>query len=86
MVRARRQAREAALPQHTADMAFRHRHLERLRDDALKVDAAPAHHAVLGNVGAFFDKRIEFLELCLAEPARTSRTPPVEEPVWPSSL
>jgi hypothetical protein len=48
----------------------RHRHRECPRDDTPKVGAAPAHHAVLGDVGAFFDEHVEFLELRVAAEPR----------------
>jgi hypothetical protein len=56
VARSHRQAPELELPEKPANVTLGELDIEPRFDLGLKIDAAPAHHAVHGNIGTFFDQ------------------------------
>ena len=77
MARSHRQAPEPELSENPSDMALRDTDTEPRLDLGLKIDAAPAHDAVHGDIGALFDQPRKFGQLRGVQ----SRTPPRPRPV-----
>ena len=72
MARPHRQARELELPEQSADVPLRELDSEARLDLGLKIDAAPAHHAVHGDIRSLFDQPRKLGQLFSIQP----RPPP----------
>ena len=87
MTRARAHVREAELLQKRSDRALVIVDPETLGDDALEIDAPPAHDAVDFAVRAGLDELGELAQLLRRQARRrAARVPVVDQPVRPRAL
>ena len=83
MARAHREAREGEPLQEPPDMALRNLDAKPFPDLGLKVDAAPAHHAVHRHVRPVLDQLFQRAKLGRRQPRRPPRPRPAAQTLDP---
>jgi hypothetical protein len=81
MARPDRQAPELELAKQPADLTFRELDIEACLDLGLKIDAAPPHHTVHGDIRAGFDQPRKGGQLCSVQPRPPARPRPVAKTI-----
>jgi hypothetical protein len=83
MLRPRADAREAELLHDAPEAHFRQIDAEAIPNDALQVDAAPAHHSVRLRVGSVLDELLQHLLLLVRQARSSPGRLDVDQPVRP---
>jgi hypothetical protein len=86
MARPHRQAREPELAEKPADLSLGELDIEPCLDLGLKIDAAPAHHAVHSDIRTLLDQPRQLGQLFSVQPRPPPRPRPVAQPLHPTSL